>query len=107
MYRVVKSKYQEGYAIHKISKIVKEEIYIDAEPILKAKSMAELKKLCNFIYSAVHMPALDKGDIIIQHKAMWNENDIPFYEDVTEDILEEELISDYAFDDEDKAHTRW
>ena len=107
MYRVVKSKYQEGYSVHKVSKVVNEEIYVEAEPILKAKSMAELKKLVNFLYSAVSMHALDKANVITVHKTVWNENEIPFYDDIADDILEEELESEHVFTDDDKAHTRW
>lgn len=107
MYRVVKSKFQEGYAIHKIAKIVKNEIYIEAEPLIKAKSMSELKKSCIAISSAINSPILDKANTIMLHKTQWNENDIPFYDDVVDDILEEEFMNEHTFSDEDKAHTRW
>lgn len=107
MYRIVKCRYSKEFAIHKIAKKVNGELYIEADPAIKAESLSKLKKLCQELATAFTLPTLDKSDVVILHRTVWNENEIPFYEDISDDVLEEEYLNDDIYSDDDKAHSRW
>lgn len=100
MYRVIKSKSPASYAVHRVIKVEDGETYIDSTPVVKASSKEDLYALLVAISEAYDDEHLDKGNVITIHKTMWNENDIPFFEDVSEDLLEaefsEEELEDYA-----------
>lgn len=107
MYRLIKSKNPEGYSVHKILKIDKGETYVEAEPLLKAETVKKLHTLTKELNMALDKPSLNKSDIVLVHKTLWNENDIPFYDDIADEVLEQEFMNEHTFSDEDKAHTRW
>jgi hypothetical protein len=91
MYRIVKSKYSSYYAIHKITKFSKGETYIEADPVIKAESLEQLKLIWESVNKAFAHSVIKKDHTIIQHRVTWNESDIPFYEDISETLLEQEF----------------
>lgn len=91
MYRVIKSKHPTAYAIHKIVKLEKGELYIEADPIIKVPEMYLLQEFLGDITKALSKDVLSKSEVIVLHKTLWNENDIPFFEDVADAVLEEEF----------------
>ena len=101
MYRIVKSKLPEEYGIHKVIKEKDGELYVDAIPVLKSYTKAKLFLLLDELLEAKTHRTLDKKEVNLVHKTMWNENEIPFFEDISD----EELETEFETEEDDNDYT--
>jgi len=95
MYRIVKSKKPTAFGIYKVSKIEKGETYIDAFPVISADTLKELLELLVKLNKAIEQETLDKSDVITLHNKLWHETDHPFFEDISEELIEDEFLDEH------------